>query len=237
MPHVLRRAVLFSAALLSVVPSTNAEQGDPAKGADAYRICYNCHSLEPGAHLTGPSLAGVWGRRAGTVEGFARYSDAMLAADVVWTGQTLDAWFADPQKFVPGNAMIIDRIPHAGVRANLIAFLEVAMRPGGAADVVKRGWLDRETAQGRIPKDLSTPGAGQRVTVIDHCGDTYRVTLADGRSVRFWERNLHFKTDTGPRGPAPGVAVLLDTGSIGDRALIVFSGLPDLSRLLRENCR
>lgn len=213
-----------------------AGDGDPVKGADAYRICYNCHSLEPGVHLTGPSLAGVWGRRAGTVEGFTRYSDAMSGAKLVWTAETLDAWFADPQKLIPGNTMVLDKVAHAGVRANLIAFLEVAMGPDGIAQVVQRGWLEKVAAQGRIPLDLSTVPDGKRVTAIAHCGDAWQVTLEDGRTRTFWERNLQFKTDTGPRGPGGEQGVLLETGSVGDRALVVFGSAPALSRAIRDVC-
>ena len=52
--------------LLAVAPAAMAE-GDPELGAQAYRACVACHSLEPGLHLTGPSLAGLraTGRRAG----------------------------------------------------------------------------------------------------------------------------------------------------------------------------
>ena len=52
-----------------------AAEGDPESGAQHFRVCAACHSLEPGRHLTGPSLAGIWGREAGTVEGFTRYSE------------------------------------------------------------------------------------------------------------------------------------------------------------------
>src|SRR3954470_13849482 len=47
-----------------------AEGGDPQNGARAFRACVACHSLASGQHRTGPSLAGVFGRKAGTAEGF-----------------------------------------------------------------------------------------------------------------------------------------------------------------------
>ncbi|MFD2274301.1 c-type cytochrome [Undibacterium arcticum] len=47
--------------------------GDPARGAHAFQACAACHSVEPGEHMTGPSLAHVWGRKAGTAEGFPRF--------------------------------------------------------------------------------------------------------------------------------------------------------------------
>jgi hypothetical protein len=56
--------------------------------------------VESGVHLTGPSLARVWGRRAGTVEGFTRYSEPLKRATVVWDAATLDRWLEDPQAVV-----------------------------------------------------------------------------------------------------------------------------------------
>jgi cytochrome c len=61
-----------------------------------FRACTACHTLEPGLHRTGPSLAGVFGREAGTAEGFSRYSDALKSADLVWREGALNGFLADP---------------------------------------------------------------------------------------------------------------------------------------------
>ena len=61
--------------------SAAAAEGDVVRGAQVYRACVACHALEPGLHLTGPSLGGVWNRPAGRAEGFTRYSDALRDAD------------------------------------------------------------------------------------------------------------------------------------------------------------
>ena len=79
--------------------------GDPEVGQERFRACAACHTLEPGAHRTGPSLAGVFGREAGSAEGFHRYSEALRSADLVWREDTLDAFLADPRGFLPGNRM------------------------------------------------------------------------------------------------------------------------------------
>src|SRR5207249_1624936 len=76
-----------------------------ARGAAVFGQCAACHSIEPGVHLTGPSLARVWGRRAGTVEGFSRYSEPFMRATVVWDATTLDRWVEDPQAVVPQDLM------------------------------------------------------------------------------------------------------------------------------------
>jgi cytochrome c len=69
--------------------------GDPAEGAKAFQLCAACHSLHPDVNMTGPSLAGVWGRTAGSVSSFPRYSPTLRHSGLVWNEQTLDHWLAD----------------------------------------------------------------------------------------------------------------------------------------------
>ena len=235
---MVRTLFVLAVALMSTsaMPGTSLAAADLEKGAKAYYFCYNCHSLEPGVHLTGPSLAGLWGKQAGSIADFGRYSPALKAAVFTWNETTLDAWFENSQALVPGNTMILRAMEHAGVRSNLVAFLRIAMGPDGAAEVVARGLLPKDYAVGRVPRNLTEADPGQMVTAVRHCGDAYWVTTADGKEVLFWERNLHFKTDTGKRGPKPGQPVLVDIGSVGDRASIVFADPAELAGALAGPC-
>ncbi|MCM0021415.1 MAG: cytochrome c family protein [Tagaea sp.] len=101
--------------------------GDPVRGAEVFRKCVTCHTVESGGrNRVGPRLHGVFGRRAGTVEGF-RYSDALRASGLVWDDTTLDAYLKDSEGFVPGTRM------YGGLtldqdRADLIAYLRQATR-------------------------------------------------------------------------------------------------------------
>jgi cytochrome c2 len=98
---------------------------DPNRGAEVYRgQCAPCHSLEPEQHLIGPSLADVWGRKGGIIEGFPRYSDVLRKADVVWNEETLDRFVKDPQDFLPGNLMPFRGIKDDRERADLIVYLK-----------------------------------------------------------------------------------------------------------------
>ena len=72
--------------------AADAPSGDPTRGAALFQACAACHSAEPGVHLTGPSLAATWNRRAGTVPGFGRYSEALKHAGITWDAATLDRW-------------------------------------------------------------------------------------------------------------------------------------------------
>ena len=93
------------------------------------RKCSICHALTGGtARKAGPTLAGLFGRRAGTVEGYV-YSDALNGSDIVWTEETVDALFDEgPDVYVPGTKMPVQRIARAQDRADLVAYLRRATK-------------------------------------------------------------------------------------------------------------
>jgi len=228
-------AILIFAASAGVVRAQ--EIGEAAKqGAAAYRLCAACHSLQPGVHLSGPSLADMWGRRAGTLPGFTRYTDTLKKSEIVWDETTLYAWIADPQAMAPGTTMTFRGIENDKTREDLVAFLRLALAPNGAAKVVAEGLIPRGMAEGQIPADLSSVGPNRRITDIRHCGDGYHVTTADGARFPFWETNVRLKIDTSRRGPKPGEPVLHRSGMVGDRVSVVFSSLAELHRSIAEKC-
>jgi cytochrome c len=96
--------VTLIALLVLATTRHGAAAGDPETGAHVFRTCAACHTLEPGVHRTGPSLAGVFGREAGTAEGFHRYSEALRSADLVWSEDTLDPFLADRRASCPATA-------------------------------------------------------------------------------------------------------------------------------------
>lgn len=81
-----------------------------------------CHSVQRGQNGIGPSLAGVAGRRAGTLAGFA-YTDGMKNLGVSWNDANLDRYLAGPQAMVPGTTMAIGPL-NAGERRAIIAYLK-----------------------------------------------------------------------------------------------------------------
>src|SRR6266545_2571477 len=115
--------VVLGTAMLGTAAHVAAQtpEGSAARGAAGFGQCGACHSMEPGVHLTGPSLARVWGHRAGTVEGFSRYSEALKRAAVVWDRTTLDRWLENPQGVVPRNLMTFPGLKDARARADLKA--------------------------------------------------------------------------------------------------------------------
>ena len=113
---------LAAALIGAAVPGLAA---DTARGEQLFVECASCHTLEKGVHNVGPSLAGLFQRKAGAFEDY-RYSPAMKRSNITWTPEELDKFIADPQGVVPAN-----RMPYAGMtnpadRADLIAYLQRA---------------------------------------------------------------------------------------------------------------
>ena len=230
---VVLAPILLMLVFVSRTPThaaADASGGDPTRGAALFQQCAACHSVEPGVHLTGPSLAAIWNRRAGTVPGFVRYTDALEHAGTTWDAATLDRWLARPQAVVPDTTMTFPGMENARQRADVIAYLK-ALAEGKAPRSAGAGMM----AMGQR-SDLKKAGKERRVTAIRHCSDAYYVTTESGRTVPYWEFNLRFKTDSSPNGPERGKPVLAPGGMQGDRAQIVFSGLDDLKRFLVERC-
>ena len=96
---------------------------NPQHGEEVYGRCLACHAL--GYDRVGPRHCGLFGRRAGSVPGFA-YTDAMKKSKLVWDEKTLDRFLANPMKVVPGTAMTYEGVTDAKDRADLIAYLRQA---------------------------------------------------------------------------------------------------------------
>ena len=95
----------------------------PAGGKPAaFAQCAACHSVEPGKNGIGPSLAGVFGKKAGGVAGFA-YSDALKSHGGNWDWKNLSDWLHNPKAFAAGTKVTFSGLSSGEDRANLIAYL------------------------------------------------------------------------------------------------------------------
>ena len=190
--------------------------------------------------MTGPSLANLWGRKAGSLPSFERYSDALKSSGIIWGDRSLDAWISDPQGMVPENTMPFDGIKEAGVRADLLAFLKEATKPGAAPERSAQhqgmgGMMGGMMGSGSDP-NLKHLAPERQVKAITHCHDTYRVTTADGKTRAFWERNLRFMTDSGQDGPDKGAPAIMPAGMMGDRAAVIFADPQEIAGSIDSRC-
>jgi cytochrome c len=120
------RAMAALSMTLLLVGGAHAD-GDAARGEARFQDCAACHKLDAGANNVGPSLHGIFTRKAGELADF-RYSPAMKRSGIVWTPETLEQFIADPQAIVPGNRMPFAGIAGASDRADLIAYLTKASK-------------------------------------------------------------------------------------------------------------
>lgn len=125
---MLRFLLSASAAFVIGLSAAGAQAaGDVEAGKKAFAKCKACHQLEAGKNGVGPSLAGVFGRKSGSVEGF-RYSDAMKAKAVTWNEETISAYLADPKGYIPGNKMVFPGIKKESELADIVAYLKDAAK-------------------------------------------------------------------------------------------------------------
>lgn len=123
----MMKKVVFAAlasAVLFAVPA-HAE-GDAAAGQKVFNQCKACHDIEKGVNKVGPTLKGVVGRKAASVEGY-KYSEAMTkkgAEGVVWDEATLTEYLPNPKAYVPGTKMAFGGLKKPEDVANVIAYLK-----------------------------------------------------------------------------------------------------------------
>ncbi len=135
MPPVQYRALHWGAGLSESDVKVLTMLGKNANGSEAASIgtgdaihgkmvfekrCTGCHAMN--VDREGPRLAGVYGRKAGVVEGFT-YSTGLKNSGVTWNDATLERWLSDPDLMVLDNKMSF-RVPKAGDRHDLIAYLK-----------------------------------------------------------------------------------------------------------------
>ena len=125
-PHIQSALV---AALASFVPSIAFASGDAERGESVYnRQCTICHDTAAGKQKVGPSMHAIFGRQAGTVQGFQLYR-GLRDATWTWDDKTLDAYLADPVAYTKennggkGTSMIL-KLSSPQDRADVIAYLK-----------------------------------------------------------------------------------------------------------------
>jgi nitrite reductase (NO-forming) len=159
--------------------------GDTAHGRVVYRKCQACHSLEPGKNTLGPSLAGIFGKKAGEVPNY-NYSPALKSSNIVWDEKTLDAYLRDPQKAVPNNKMPFPGLKTENERRDVIAYLAASSSARTAATPAPATAAPAARVPQAAPSQQAAPTqpvAPPTVTYIPDARYTLRSGIAEGRMV------------------------------------------------------
>ena len=112
---------------LGLIPTAGIA-ADTAAGQAIFNRCKICHTLESGDRNTvGPNLHGVFGRKAGTSEGFV-YSEGMKSSGITWDDEQVAKYLHNPREFIPGNKMAFPGIKDDKEMADLLAYLHEATK-------------------------------------------------------------------------------------------------------------
>ena len=118
-------ASVFGALLAVGYSAPVLAAGDAAEGKKVYRKCQACHVVDKEQNRVGPHLVGIFGRTAGTVEGF-RYSKAMVESGIVWSEETIALYLQDPKGYIKGNRMAFPGLKKEADVVNVIAYIKEA---------------------------------------------------------------------------------------------------------------
>ena len=110
--------------LVLAAATGSAQAQDAAAGERVFAQCRACHQLgETAKNAVGPVLNGFFGRKAGTVEGYA-YSPANKNSGLTWDEPTFRDYIKDPKAKVPGTKMVYPGLKDEGRITDLIAYLK-----------------------------------------------------------------------------------------------------------------
>jgi len=115
---------LLAAAMVTGAAAAKA-QGDPEKGERVFNKCRACHVVDQKQNRVGPHLVDIFGRGAGSVEGF-NYSDAMEESGIIWNEDTVAEYLAEPRGYIPGNRMAFPGLRKEQEIADVLAYLREA---------------------------------------------------------------------------------------------------------------
>ena len=116
--------IICSTAFFALSGTQVFAAGDVAAGEKVFKKCKACHVVNKEQNRTGPHLVNLFGRAAGSLEGYKKYSKAMKSSGIIWDEETLDAYLKAPKKYVKGTRMVFAGLRKEEDRANVIAYLK-----------------------------------------------------------------------------------------------------------------
>jgi cytochrome c len=154
-----------AAAVADVPIASLLGTADAAKGADVFKKCSGCHTInQGGANMTGPNLWGTMGEPIGQGKGGFAFSDALKGVGGNWDFDKMNAWLTKPSKFAPDTKMTFPGLPDAQDRANLIVYINsqgsnLPLPPPPAAAAPAAAGNDTAPAAGNLSNE-ATPAEG-----------------------------------------------------------------------------
>lgn len=123
----MKKLLLLAAALGALASPVLADDAVDAGAKLFKKNCFACHKVGDGAkNSVGPTLNGVFGRTAGTLESYTKFSKGMKAlgeSGVVWTEDQLRAYLPKPKDMVKGTTMTFAGLKKAEDIESIIAYL------------------------------------------------------------------------------------------------------------------
>jgi len=126
----MKLKLVLAGLMIAVAPTIAFAEGDAKKGEKVYKKCKACHVLEKEKNKVGPHLVGLFGRAAGSVEGY-KYSkgkDKGMVAKAAeignWDEAKLDEFLTNPKKYLGGKSKMSFKLKKAGQRADIIAYFK-----------------------------------------------------------------------------------------------------------------
>lgn len=182
----------LAGAILALAAST-AQAGDAADGEKVFKKCKACHAVGEGAkNKVGPHLNDLFGRTAGTIEGY-KYSSAMVSAGdggLVWDAATIRTYLEKPKDMIKGTKMAFAGLRKDADLDNVLAYLATFSENGGNATdqsalTPETNGTPEETAAVPLSDPSATPVSNTRDGGVFGLG---RVALAE--EVAAWDIDI-----------------------------------------------
>ena len=115
--------LIYSLIFLSFLLNSNTSLADVGAGKKIFNKCKACHSVDKEKNKVGPHLVKIFGRKAAVVESF-KYSNALKSSNIIWDEKTLNAYIANPKKYVPGTKMSFPGLKKENQILDLLEYLK-----------------------------------------------------------------------------------------------------------------
>jgi cytochrome c len=115
--------LVLGASIIAIVPG-HAQAQDAASGEKIFVQCKACHQIgENAKNAVGPVLNGLFGRKAGSIEGFS-YSSANKNSGITWDEATFREYIKDPKAKIPGTKMVFPGLKDPKQIDDIVAYLK-----------------------------------------------------------------------------------------------------------------